>query len=121
MIPKKTTNMFKLYIKYKEDIKEKLIIKIEKQANIVPATVIKGAKLFISKKLLRLNIFENASVVIFTSLNKTTKKKISKPAQTVIAEKLIIFLLYCIPTVKNKVCKIIVIIIANQSIIFKPK
>ena len=47
---------------------------------IFPATVNKGAKLLTSKKLLKLKIFEKASVVIFTSLNKTTKKKINKPA-----------------------------------------
>ena len=53
----------------------KLIIKIEKYANIAPATVNKGAKLFISKKLSKFIIFEKAEAVIFTSLKKTTKKK----------------------------------------------
>ena len=51
------------------------MIKIEKYANIAPATVNKGAKLFISKKLSKLIIFEKAKAVIFTSLKKTTKKK----------------------------------------------
>ena len=53
---------------------------IEKYANIAPATVSKGAKLFIFKKLSKFIIFEKALAVIFTSLKKTTKKKQIIPA-----------------------------------------
>ena len=57
----------------------KLIIIIEKYAKIVPATVNKGAKLLISKKFLKFKTSIKAFEVTFTSLKKTTKKKIIIP------------------------------------------
>ena len=53
---------------------------IEKYANIVPATVRIGAILFKLRKFLKSKILINALAVIFTSLNKTVKKKSNIPA-----------------------------------------
>ena len=49
-------------------------------AKIVPATVIKGAILFLLKSSSGLRMFKNAFVVNFTSLKKITKKNIIIPA-----------------------------------------
>ena len=58
----------------------KLIMIIEKYANIVPATARIGAILFEFRRLLKSKIPTNALVVIFTSLNNTIKKKSNIPA-----------------------------------------
>ena len=58
----------------------KLIMIIEKYANIVPATVRIGAIFSELRKFLKSKILINALAVIFTSLNKTIKKKSTIPA-----------------------------------------
>ena len=57
----------------------KLIIIIEKYAKIVPATVMSGAKLLISKKFPKFKISTNALDVTFISVKNTTKKKMIIP------------------------------------------
>ena len=57
----------------------KLKITIEKYAKIVLVTVIKGPKLFLSKKFSRFNMPVKAWEVNLTSFNKTDKKNKSIP------------------------------------------